>query len=503
MRNLDLKQTRKKMTDFFIKNYSLAFISIIPNFTYAAPVALDLPKAKEVTSVQKTNVEPKFIQSAPIIPGSSIQAYQYLLENGLKFIVIPDNRNPIATIQFILDAGSNREQKGITGLAHFFEHMMFRKTKDHPEGYYDRTINSVGGSGNAGTSDSFVTFYTTFPGPALETMLKLEADRFTKLDLAEPYFSIEKGAVISERKLRVENDPLQRSNEFIRSITERGTSMEWLTIGSKKDVEEMSINAAKSFYEKYYTPDNTIMIVGGPFEQKNVAQMVQKYFSSWQGKVTEQHAKYPADYYTRDLGKKFICSAPIFNKRFKIVYPAANGNLKELIYSIVFQAMLDDNPNGTFERRLVKDKLVTDFNFYKTYWQKQNNPFVVNFSLTKEQKYEPVLQFWQKGVQEVLNKPISEKIRRQILKQLAVSNADTAERMTALTNTVLDNTFFLNDFNASGQAEKIVKSITTENLRQWIHENISPQKYYLTGIVTPQEAPTCSDMYAEFQKSIR
>ncbi|KAB8032196.1 M16 family metallopeptidase [Fluviispira multicolorata] len=501
MRNLNIKQKRKNIFYFFVKNYSLAVLNLFPIIAHAK---VDDTKIKHSISNNINHVvaiDTKLIQSTSIIPGSTIQAHQYILNNGLKLIVVPDNRNPIATVHFILNAGSNREHKGTTGLAHFFEHMMFRKTKDTLEGNYDRVINAVGGSGNAGTSDSFVTYYSTFPGPALETMLKLEADRFIHLDLAEPYFSIEKGAVISERKLRVENDPLQRSNEFIRAITERETPMEWMTIGSKNDVENMSIAAAKSFYENYYTPDNTTMIVGGPFEQKNVVNLVQKYFGNWQGKVSHQQEKYPTDYFTRDFGKKFICSAPVFNKRFKIVYPAAQGTLKSLTYSLVFQAMLDDHPNGTFERRLVKDKLATDLSFYKTYWQDQNNPFVVNFSLTKEQKYESVVQFWQKGVQEVLNKPVSEKIKRQILKQLAVSNADTAERMTALTNTVLDNYFFLKDFNASGQAEKIIQSITTENLRQWVHENISPQKYYITGIVTPNEAHSCADMFAEFQKS--
>ncbi len=445
--------------------------------------------------------DPKLNQTAIIIPGSNIQAYKYHLSNGLKLIVVPDKRNPISTIHFILDAGSNRESKGTTGLAHFFEHMMFRKTIGTPEGNYDKVLNSVGGSGNAGTNDSFVTFYSSFPGPALETMLKLESARFQNLDITEPYYSIEKGAVISERKLRVENDPMSRSNELIRAITERDTPMEWMTIGAKKDVENMSIDAAKIFYKNFYTPDNTLMIVGGPFDPKNVATLVQKYFGDWKGKLNIQHNKLPADYFTRDLGKRFICSAPVFTKKYRIVYPSNTSNIKSIVYSLIFQSLLDDNINGTFERRLLKAKLTTDFNFYKIYLQNQNNPLIVNISLTKDQKLDPVLKFWEKGIEEVLNKPISDKIRRQILKQLAVSNAETAEKMTGLVNTILDNTFFLNDFNSAGQAEKIVKSITNESFRQWVKENLGLNKFYITGVVTPDEAPNCNDFYAEYQKN--
>lgn len=453
-------------------------------------------------SAQAEKAEPKLVQTSPVIPGSSIQAYKYQFANGLKLIVLPDKRNPVATIHFILDAGSNRETKGTTGLAHFFEHMMFRKTEGTPEGNYDKVLNSVGGSGNAGTNDSFVTFYSTFPGPAIESMMKLESARFKNLDIADPHFSIEKGAVISERKLRVENDPMSRSSEFLRAVTERGTPMEWMTIGSKQDVENMSIEAAKTFYKNFYTPDNTLMIVGGPFEPKNVANLVQKYFADWKGNVKFQHPKLPADYFTRDLGKKFVCSAPIFTKKYRIVYPSESSNMKTIIYSLIFQSLLDDHVNGTFERRLVKEKLSTDFNFYKVYWQNQSNPIQATFSLSKDQKFEPVLHFWQKGVEEVLKKPITEKIRRQILKQLAVSNAETSEKMTGLVNTILDNTFFLNDFNASGKAEKIVKTATTENFRQWVKENLSLNKSFITGIVTPGEAPSCQDLYADFQKNM-
>ncbi|APJ03461.1 M16 family metallopeptidase [Silvanigrella aquatica] len=447
--------------------------------------------------------EPKLVQTAPIIPGSTIHAHKYQFSNGLKLIIVPDKRNPVATIHFILDAGSNREYKGTTGLAHFFEHMMFRKTEGVPEGNFDRVLNSFGGSGNAGTNDSFVTFYTTFPGPALESMLKLESARFQHLDITDPYYSIEKGAVISERKLRIENDPLSRSGEILKAITERDTTMEWLPIGTKEDVENMSVEAAKTFYKNFYTPDNTLMVIGGPFEPKNVANLVQKYFGSWEGKLKIQHSKLPSDYFTRDLGKNFICSAPIFTKKYKIVYPSDNSNMKTIIYSIIFQSLLDDNINGTFERRLVKENLATDFSFYKIYWQNQSNPIVANFSLSKSQKFETVQAFWLKGVEEVFKKPITDKIRRQILKQLAVSNAETAEKMTGLVNTILDNTFFLNDFNASGQAEKIVKSVTTENFRQWLKESLNGNKFYVTGIVPPGEAPSCSDLYSDFQKNMK
>lgn len=353
----------------------------------------------------------KFLGESQIVPASPIKAYEYQLENGLKLIVVPDQRNSIATAHFILNAGSNREHFGTTGLAHFFEHMMFRKTKESLEGNYDRVLNSIGGTGNASTSDSFVTFYSNFPAPALETMLKLESDRFQNLDLVNPYFTTEKGAVISERKLRVENDPMQRSQEVIRSITERNTGMEWMTIGSKADVENMTLESAQKFYKDFYTPDNTLLVIGGPFQKEDVVRSVERYFSRWQGKLAlNSSIPLPADYFTRDLNKKFVCSASTLTQQYQMVYPSAVNTLKDTVYALLFQAMLDDSPDGMFEYRLIKKNLATRFFFYKTYWQDQTNPIVAHFQLSKDQKFEEVQKFWLSAVQQVSKKSISEKI---------------------------------------------------------------------------------------------
>ena len=162
------------------------------------------------------------------------RVHKFRLANGLKVLILSDSRNPVATLRVKLDAGSNREKLGTTGLAHFFEHMMFRKTQVTSEGHYDRVLAGVGGRGNAATSTDYVVYESTFPGPALDKILELEAQRFKLLDLQDPFFTTEKGAVISERKLRYENDPTQRGMEILRRVIYRGTPYEWFTIGAKK-----------------------------------------------------------------------------------------------------------------------------------------------------------------------------------------------------------------------------------------------------------------------------
>ena len=430
-----------------------------------------------------------------IVKGASTKAYKYIFKNGLTLIVVPDNRNPLASLQFMLDAGSNREKLGTTGLAHYFEHNMFRKAEGAPEGNYDRVLNSVGGIGNAGTSDAFVTFYSTFPSPAIETMLKLESDRFKHLDIVEPFFSIEKGAVISERKLRVENNPQQRGVEALKAMTERGTPMEWMTIGAKADVENMTLNSVKEFYKTFYTPDNTIILLGGPFTPEQGYELISKYFSDWQGKLGAKHQPYPADYFTRNNGKSFVCSAPMEVQKFSLVYPASGIKIENMVYLSLLKAMLNDNKEGTFTRRLIKNKLATGFDMSNLFWQDQSNPFMINFSLNKSQSIEKATAFWFENFHNILKTKLSSKIIKQVMKQTAVANADTAERMTNLASSILDDLYFFHDFHASQKADTILSQVTDTKFKSWLQKSFPEKGFYTTGIVPTGMATPCSETH--------
>jgi len=426
-----------------------------------------------------------------IIPGSNLKAYKYSFKNGLRLIVIPDNRNTLATVHFILDAGSDREELGKTGLAHFFEHMMFRKTKGLAEGNYDRVLASVGGSGNAGTGDSLVTYYSNFPAPALQTMLKLESARFLHLDLKDPYFNIEKGAVISERNLRVENNPVQRGYEVIRSEVQRGTPQEWMVIGEKQDVKNLNIKTAQKFYKDFYTPNNTLIVIGGAFEPDYVEKLVEEYFGEWKGHTPSNSPKYPNNYLTRDIGKRFICSEPITTKNIQLVYPSFDSSQKSVVYSWLFLAMLNNTKQGSFEYRLQKNNMANQFMLEKVYYNTKFNPINVHFVLSEKQNIKKVEQFWNKNVRRVLNTKLSQNIIDQVIKNQKVYNADIAEKLTSVVNLVTDNSFFYNDPAAQETEMNILKNVTEKEFKQWVQNIFAKKQYYMTGIVPTKDAKSC------------
>lgn len=419
------------------------------------------------------------------------KAFKYQFENGLKLLVLPDDRNPVAAIRITLDAGSNRESPGRTGLAHFFEHMMFRKTRGREEGHYDRTLAGVGGNGNAATSTDYVTYESTFPGPALDTMLDLEAQRFRELDVQDPYFTTEKGAVISERKLRYENDPSARGAEILRRVMEKGSPYEWLTIGAKQDIEGMTIEAAREFYADFYTPDNTILSIGGPFRPELVVRKVHERFGGWQGKAKATPTKFPADYATRNLGEDFFCAEAVFEKRRNLVFPSTDASFEASMMTFALTQLLNDHVDGTLQHRLSREKLATGFSLYKTTWQKIHQPYVVAFRLTPSQSGPSAEKFFWKAFDEALKRPVDAAFKALLLKQIAVDEANEAMRMSSMLQTYEWNEHFYGDFLVSKKSRAIIESLTAEKLRTFARAAFDKKNVFRHGVVSDGEATLC------------
>ena len=466
---------------------SVAFIKI------AALVLLD-----GVASSHAQALPPgvQFERKGTLVEGAP-DAQKYRFANGLRLLFVPDKRNPVSTLRIHLDAGSNREKPGITGLAHFFEHMMFRKTKDEPEGHFDKVLSGIGGSGNAATGTDFVVYESVFPGPALDIMLDLEAKRFMSLDLTDPYFTTEKGAVISERRMRYENNPQQRGFEFIKRITDRGTAREWLTIGTREDVENMKITDAQKFYQDFYVPDNALMTIGGPFEAEEVVEKVNKYFGSWKGSLKSKKPGLPSDILSRDAGKSFICREAVGEQVVQIVFPSKATRYEDLIMSSIVSELLDDSEAGDFSRRLNNKNLATGFGFYKMYWQFDHQPLAAYFSLSTTQDPDLAVSEFKQEIGRIQKLKWGSAFKKRLQKKLEVEKAEAAEKMTSLVEAYEFNETNYGDFLISKKYQSILDKLTPAQTQEWIRKNLDFSKAYLIGVSSNEKYPACNALTQE------
>ena len=202
------------------------------------------------------------------------------LENGLRLIVVENPRAPVVAQMMWYNFGSNIEQRGKSGLAHFMEHLMFKGTKKFPNSYYSDHLSKIGGSENAFTSYDYTAYYQIFPSQHLEKIIELEADRMNNLTLTKKNVEIEKKVILEERFQRIESDPSAQLDESMRTVLFPNDYYGRPIIGWKHEIENLSYDDVIDFYKENYNPNNAILILSGDIKFKNAKKLVNKYYKS-------------------------------------------------------------------------------------------------------------------------------------------------------------------------------------------------------------------------------
>ena len=211
------------------------------------------------------------------------KAAEKTLANGLKVIVVPTGFPNIVSLQIPMQTGSRNEvEPGKSGFAHFFEHMMFRGTKQYPTDVYNSIITKAGARQNAYTSDDLTNYHVTFAKEDLEKMLEIEADRFKNLSYSEEGFKTEARAVLGEYNKNSAN-PIRKILEVQRENAYTTHTYRHTTMGFIKDIEDMpnQFEYSKTFFSRWYRPEKATLIVAGDVEPERVFQLVEKYWGDW------------------------------------------------------------------------------------------------------------------------------------------------------------------------------------------------------------------------------
>ena len=222
---------------------------------------------------------PGLAPAATAVPGADAIVSK-TLDNGLKIVVWPDHDIPNANYYTFYKVGSRNEYPGITGLAHFFEHMMFNGTSQRKPGEFDRIMEAAGGSNNASTSNDLTIYTDWFPSSALETIFDLEGDRMANLAFDPKVIESERGVVYSERRLRVDNDNFGALMEQMQATAFTAHPYQFPTVGWPSDIENWKIDDLKRFFKTYYAPNNAVLVIAGDVEPAQVFALADKYLAS-------------------------------------------------------------------------------------------------------------------------------------------------------------------------------------------------------------------------------
>lgn len=218
---------------------------------------------------------------------------KFTLDNGLTVIAHRDRNTPMIAMNIIYKVGSRDEDPERTGFAHLFEHLMFGGSVNIPK--YDEPLQKAGGENNAFTNNDFTNYYLTIPKNNIETAFWLESDRMLSLAFTERSLEVQRQVVIEEFKQNYLNQPYGDVYLLLKPLAYHHHPYRWNTIGKEiSHIEHATMEDVKSFYKKYYNPNNAILTIAGDVSSKEVHRLAEKWFGDIPSGAEVQR-NYPAE----------------------------------------------------------------------------------------------------------------------------------------------------------------------------------------------------------------
>ncbi|MDG1067894.1 MAG: pitrilysin family protein, partial [Sulfitobacter sp.] len=221
--------------------------------------------------------------SALLIPTAAFaqtsgKVTDFMLENGMQVVVVEDHRAPVVQHMLWYRAGSADEPKGSSGVAHFLEHLLFKATEKMESGEFSAVVAANGGRDNAFTSYDYTAYFQRVAANRLELMMTMEADRMKNIQLTPENIATERNVIIEERNQRTENNPQALFSEQLSAAQYLNHRYGTPIIGWMHEMEELDREDALSFYELYYSPNNTVLVVSGDVTPEGVRELAEKHY---------------------------------------------------------------------------------------------------------------------------------------------------------------------------------------------------------------------------------
>ena len=242
--------------------------------TQAAPVGAKAPPAP--TSTPTAPARPA--SSAPGLDARDVRTWK--LGNGLKVLFLAKHDAPVATVQIFYHVGSKDEHVGNRGVAHMFEHMMFKGSAHVPPEEHARLLKEVGGQVNAFTTEDVTAFHQTVPPSFVDFAIRLEAERMRGLRLFPATVDSERKVVEEEKRWRIDNNPVGQAIEHFRALAYTRHPYQWTAAGTLEDLERVTPADCVRFYDTYYQPNNATLIVVGDVDEASVRASVEAHFGA-------------------------------------------------------------------------------------------------------------------------------------------------------------------------------------------------------------------------------
>jgi predicted Zn-dependent peptidase len=408
----------------------------------------------------------------------------FSLKNGMKFFVLEKNSIPNANMYLFFKVGSRNEYIGITGISHFFEHMMFNGAKKYGPKQFDRVMEANGGSNNAYTTENITVYTDWFPKQSLEVIFDLESDRVANLNFDPKMIESERGVILSERSTGLENNPLEQLWQELQATAFVAHPYMWPVIGWESDIKNWTKEDLENYFHTYYAPNNCVVVISGDVKFNEVKKLAEKFFESIPSgpKPREIHTVEPEQTGERRIFVKREVPTPYL----MIAYHVPQSGSKDFYALDLLNSILSEGASSRLYQSIVEQQqLAIEIG---TYYPNAFDPTLFFFygicsdGVSASQLEEAILN----EVDKIINDGISEAELQKVKNQKLMEFYRTTETINGMSNTIGTYELFFGDFKKLFSAPDDYKKVTTEDIRNVAAKYFTKQNRTV-GILNTEE----------------
>lgn len=387
----------------------------------------------------------------------------FTLKNGMKIMVLEKTTIPNANMYLFYKVGSRNEYIGITGISHFFEHMMFNGAKKYGPKEFDRVMEANGGANNAYTSENITAYTNWFPNSSMEVIFDLEADRIANLNFDPQMIESERGVILSERTTGLENNPLEQLWQEVQATAFVAHPYMWPVIGWESDIKNWTKADLENYFHTYYAPNNCLVVISGDVKINDVIKLAEQYFEpiSAGPKPREIHTVEPPQ-----MGEKRVfVKREVPTPYLMITYHVPETGSEDYYALDLLSSILSQGRSSRLYSSLVDQKQLALQ--VGTYYPEAFDPTLFYFygicnDGVKASDLETAIL---EEVDKIITDGISESELQKVKNQKLMEFYRTTETINGLSNTIGTYELFFGDYAKLFSAPDDYKKVTVDDIK--------------------------------------
>lgn len=397
---------------------------------------------------------------------------KYKLKNGMTVLLHEDHRAPMVSFHQWFRVGSRNEKPGLTGMAHFFEHLMFKGTKKYSSSDFEGLIQANGGVNNAFTTYDYTGYYIDLPSGKLDLVLDMESDRMVNLVFDAGKVKSEREVVKEERRYRYDNNVSGYINEAVYSSVFKVHNYRWPVIGYMRDLNSTTMDELKGFYKTYYSPNNAILVIAGDIDIDRVKTLVEKYYAHIPAQEIPEN-KVPPE--PKQQGERnIILRKNVQNPTLAIAYKSVKaGDDDQYAFDLLSNILGEGQSSRLYKRLVYREQSVSSISSF-AYTPKDPGVFEVFASVKPGQSVDKVLRSIYSEIYKLRTKLVTERELEKAKNQVMKSYIDSLKTISGKARAIATNEILFGNYEELFNDIDRYNSVTREKIQEVTGKYLMP-----------------------------